>query len=249
MIIGDSGTGKSRSILNLNSKETFIINVLNKPLPFRGSINKYSKQNKNICTIASYKEILPLLKNINDNALHIKNLIIDDAEFIMTTELFEKVNDKGYEKFTTIGLHMQQILSYSKDMRDDLKLAFLFHEDDVYSDKIKISKKVKTIGMMLEDKYNPVSVVSIALFTSVVFDDKTGKPIYRFVTNRTLVDGITIPSKSPEGMFDELYIPNDLEYVFRKIQTYYSSEVPNEVLDNTNKNHIVKTQEKKPFAV
>ena len=48
MIIGDSGTGKSRSILNLNSKETFIINVLNKPLPFRGSINKYSKQNKNI---------------------------------------------------------------------------------------------------------------------------------------------------------------------------------------------------------
>ena len=149
MIIGDSGTGKSRSILNLNPKETFIVNVLNKPLPFKGSIEKYSTENKNTVSTTSYKEVLSIFKGIDTTAPRIKNLVIDDAEFIMTTELFNRANENGYDRFTEIGLHMQQILSYSKNVRDDLNLAFLFHEDDVFSNKIKISKKVKTIGMML----------------------------------------------------------------------------------------------------
>ena len=223
MIIGDSGTGKSRSILNLNPKETFIVNVLNKPLPFKGSIEKYSTENKNTVSTTSYKEVLSILKGIDTTAPRIKNLVIDDAEFIMTTELFNRANENGYDRFTEIGLHMQQILSYSKNVRDDLNLAFLFHEDDVFSNKIKISKKVKTIGMMLEDKYNPISVVSVALFTAVSFSDKQVTPTYNFVTNRVMIEGIVIPAKSPEGMFDDLYIPNDLDFVFRKIREYYHS--------------------------
>ena len=41
LIIGQPGSGKSTSIENLDPKETFIISVLNKPLPFRGYKNKY----------------------------------------------------------------------------------------------------------------------------------------------------------------------------------------------------------------
>ena len=46
MILGESGTGKSTSIENLDPKETFIIQVVNKPLPFRGYKTKYSLRNK-----------------------------------------------------------------------------------------------------------------------------------------------------------------------------------------------------------
>ena len=46
LIIGESGTGKSTSLENLDHKETFLINVLNKPLPFRGWRKKYVETTK-----------------------------------------------------------------------------------------------------------------------------------------------------------------------------------------------------------
>jgi hypothetical protein len=115
---------------------------------------------------------------------------------------------------------MQQILSTAKNQRKDLNIIFIFHEDDEISDRIKIGKKVKTIGMMLEDKYNPLAIVTVALFTDVSFD-KDGKVEYNFITNRMMKNGITIPAKSPEGMFEEIKIPNDLGYVVKKINEYY----------------------------
>jgi len=64
--------------------------------------------------------------------------------------------------------------------------------------------------------------VSIALYTSVSFD-KESRPTYNFVTNRTLINGITIPAKSPQEMFEDLYIPNDLAVVFQKAREYYGN--------------------------
>ena len=41
-IVGESGTGKSTSLRNLNPEETFIISTTGKPLPFRGWKRKYA---------------------------------------------------------------------------------------------------------------------------------------------------------------------------------------------------------------
>lgn len=75
---------------------------------------------------------------------------------------------------------------------------------------------------MLDDKYDPISVVPILLYTHVKFDEQ-GQPMYNFITNRTLIDGVEIPAKSPEGMF-ELVIPNDLNIVFKAIDNYYGEK-------------------------
>ena len=40
-IAGNSGSGKTTSVKDLNPKETFIISVLGKPLPFRGFKKNY----------------------------------------------------------------------------------------------------------------------------------------------------------------------------------------------------------------
>lgn len=220
-LIGDTGTGKSRSMLNLDSTETYVINVLNKPLPFRGSAKVYNKENKTMSNTESWSVVLATMKSINDNAKHIKNLIIDDAGFIMTAELFSRAKESGYGKFTEIGTHIQQIISYAKEMRDDLNVVFIFHDEDDISDKIKVGKKIKTIGMMLEDKYNPIATVSVALFTDVSFT-KEGEAKYGFITNRIQRGSIVIPAKSPEGMFEEAVIPNDLATVFTKMNEYYN---------------------------
>lgn len=51
-IVGASGTGKSTSIRNLDPKATYVINTLNKPLPFKGSGKSYNTDAKNTAPIA-----------------------------------------------------------------------------------------------------------------------------------------------------------------------------------------------------
>lgn len=162
------------------------------------------------------------MEQVSTKGVHIKNLILDDIGFVMTTELFNRSKETGFGKFTDIGLHMQQIISKAKTLREDLNVVFMFHEDDDVSDRIKVGKKLKTIGNMLEDKYNPLGVVSCALFTNVEYDDKSGAAKYTFITNRTLKNNLVIPAKSPEGMFSALEIPNDLSLVFKAMDEYYN---------------------------
>lgn len=221
IVCGDTGTGKSTSIKNLNPQETYIVNVLSKQLPFKGSNSLYSVEKKNMFYTTNYGDVKACIEGIASNRPDVKNLIIDDVGFVMTTELFNRAAEAGYTKFTQIGVHMQQILDTSKNQRADLNIVFMFHVDDDISDKIKVGKKIKLIGQMLDDKYNPLAVVSIALFTDVSFD-KTGKAEYSFITNRINQNGVIIPAKSPEGMFSENKIPNDLNIVVKAINEYYN---------------------------
>lgn len=221
IIAGDTGTGKSRSVKNLKPEETFIINVMNKPLSFAGSRGMYSKDKKNIHHTDKYSEIIQLIKGIIDKKPEVKNIIIDDLGYSMTTEFFERSKESGYTKFAEMGMHMQQILDTCKNIeREDLNIALIFHEDEESSGGIKTKKKLKLIGQMLDDKYTPLGLVPVCLFTNVTFNDK-GVAEYNFITNRAVVDGVVVPAKSPEGMF-QLIIPNDLEFVFEEMNKYFN---------------------------
>ena len=221
ILCGDTGTGKSTSIKNLNPKETYIINVLNKPLPFKGSSKAYNEENKNIANISNWGEVRNVIEGVAKNRPDVKNIIVDDIGFVMTSEFFDRSSETGFSKFSDIGKHMQSILSTAKNQREDLNIALFFHDEDDTSDKIKTGKKIKLIGNLLDDKYNPLAIVSVALFTNVSFD-KDGQANYGFITNRTMLGNMLIPAKSPEGMFNTIKIPNDLSIVFNAMHEYYN---------------------------
>lgn len=224
IVAGDSGTGKSSSIETLNPKETFIINVLNKPLPFKGSRKVYNAENKNITTVKDYSNVINILDIVNnDKNSPIKNIIVDDIGFIMTGELFARAREAGYTKFTEIGQHMQQIIDKAKTLRDELNVIFMFH-DERTEGEIDPERKLKLAGRMVEKDYNPMATATIVLFTCPQFtksEDGQLSATYRFVTNRAVVNGILYPAKSPKDMFSDLFIPNDLDYVLTKVKEYY----------------------------
>jgi len=148
MVVGESGTGKSTSLSNLDPKETYIINCAGKPLPFKGSSAAYSVANKNKYESVDSATIIGILDQI-DKAPHIKNVIIDDANFVMTDMYFEKVQETGYGKFTQIAKAFQSILAKAKVMRNDLNVAIMMHEENEVSNSIVIAKKIKTVGKMV----------------------------------------------------------------------------------------------------
>lgn len=219
-IIGKTGTGKSTAIKTLDPKETFIIKCLPKPLPFKGSSNLYSKETKNMTVANSYDQVINIALKVDQNLTHIKNLVIDDSGHIMIGEFFKRARETGYTKYTEIGQHMQMLIEQVINLRDDLNVAIIFHEDLKSSDGI-LEKKVKTVGQLLDNYYDPLETVTVALFTDVEFNkDKGFGANYSFITNRCIVNGVEVPAKSPAGMFDSIKIPNDLNFVFSKMTEY-----------------------------
>lgn len=98
IILGKSGTGKSTSIKTLNPKETIIFNVLKKRLPFKGSATMYNQENKNLFLVDDYMQLINLLQAVDKSAPHVKNIIIDDAIYVMRKEYFKRAKESGYGK-------------------------------------------------------------------------------------------------------------------------------------------------------
>lgn len=123
-------------------------------------------------------------------------------------------------KYTELAQHFQQIIEAGEKSRQDLNVILMLHSEDVISDKVIVGKKVSTIGNLIDNQYNPVEVVPIVLYAEPKFDDK-GNAKYGFYTHASMQGTVLIPAKTPEGMFEEDFIDNDLQLVVNKMNEYY----------------------------
>lgn len=219
MLLGKTGTGKTTSIRTLNPEETIIINVLGKKLPFKGSDALYNAEKKNLFRIEDYQQMINLLQACNSQP-HVKNIILDDCIYIMRKEYFKRAKETGYGKYTELAQHFQQIISTCEQMRGDINVFMILHSEDVQSDKTTVGYKVSTIGQLIDNQYNPMEVVPMVLYSAIKFDEK-GKPTYGFYTHATMEGTIQIPAKTPNEMFEEDFIPNDLGAVVKAMNEYY----------------------------
>ncbi len=226
-IVGESGTGKTRSIMGLPPQETFMITMSGKKpswMGWKSSYNAFDATTKkgNFFYADSYSLLLPntqtksrgLLKMVSEDMKHIKNLIIDDYQYLMADEFMQRAYEKGWDKFTEIARHAYDVLDISRRLRPDLKIFVLSHEETLKSGK----RKMKTIGNLLDDKITLEGLFTIVLFTHVLKDPSKERPDFYF---QTQTDGLTT-AKSPEGMFDKFLIDNDLLTVSKAIDKYNS---------------------------
>ena len=220
-IVGKSGTGKSTSISSvpeldikgLKPSETVIINVAGKDLPFRGWKNLYKgkiNEGGNYVETSDSTTIASAIKFISENRPAIKNIVLDDGQFIMSFEFMARAKESGYGKFADIGVNMGKIVTAAKNTRTDLKVFFLWHPEE----EKETGFKMKTVGKMIDDYLTLEGLFTVILYTSVSKVDSKMK--YEFITNN---DG-RHPAKSPIGMFSSIKIPNDLGLVSEAIDNY-----------------------------
>ncbi len=220
LVIADSGSGKSTSIRDLDPKETFIVNIANKPLPFKGWKKNYtaiSKENQkgNMTPVSSSAGIIKAMMHVNDKMPQIKNLVIDDWQYMSSFEYFDRANEKGYDKFTQIAANLAQVAKLPKDMRDDLYIFFLTHSEESTDVNGHRKVKAKTIGKMIDNTLTLEGLFSIVLFGKVV-KDENDKLNYVFET----VNNGENTCKSPDGMFADARIDNSLQVVKDAIIEY-----------------------------
>lgn len=198
LVLGESGSGKSYSIKNFDTEEVGIFAVEKSYLPF--------KKEFKVLRNATYSDIAKVFKEPG-----LKKYIIDDSQYLLVNEMFDKAKDTGYGKFTDIAVHFRNLIHYiNKDLPDDVIVYFLHHtEIDGNTGKTK----AKTVGKMLDNQLTVEGCFNIVLLCSVEGTE------HFFITQS---DGYTT-AKSPEGMF-EIRIPNDLKAVDTAIRNYYNME-------------------------
>ena len=219
LVIADSGTGKSTAIRTLDPKETFIINIANKPLPFKGWKKNYSNISKdnpkgNMTSASSAAGIVKAMQHVNDKLSNIKTLVIDDWQYMSSFEYFDRAHEKGYEKFTQIAANLAQVAKMPKDMREDLTIFFLTHSEESVDGNGNRKVKAKTIGKMIDNTLTLEGLFSIVLFGRVKKTDDGLE--YGFDTQNNGEN----TCKSPMDMFEESFIDNDLQLVKNCIAEY-----------------------------
>lgn len=217
LIMGDSGSGKSTSTRNLNPETTAYINVIGKPLPFQGWRKKYKKYNTtnktgNMFVCHKHDEIIKALTVI-ELMPHIKTVIVDDSQYVMSYEFMRRATEKGFDKFAEMGQHMFQVYEAPDSLRDDLVVVFLCHSEDVSANGY-IKTKAKTIGKMLDDKITIEGMFTMVLL-ALAKESKDGIE-YVFCTQTNGANTV----KSPMGMFNEVFIENDLSKVLTRFHEY-----------------------------
>jgi hypothetical protein len=215
-IVGETGTGKSTSVKHLNPEETYIINVAKKELPFKGSEKLYNSEKRNYKEVDDANEISRLLLSISKNAPHVKTIVIEDSNYIMGFNMVAKATETGFTKFSLMAKDMVELLRTTRQLRDDLVVFYFTHPETVEDAGEIISYKMKTAGKLIDNQINLEGLFTVVLYTNVE-EKKDGTMEYSFVTNRYR----KIPAKSPDGMFEEIKLENNLQTVIEKIREYY----------------------------
>ena len=194
LVLGESGSGKSCSLRNFNKEDVVIYNIAGKPLPFKKQLNKADNVN--------YAQIKSNMQKGN-----FKTYVIDDSQYLMAFEMFDRAKELGYNKFTDVALNFRGLVDFViRNTPADVIVYFLHHTETTDTGKIK----AKTSGKMLDNQLTLEGLFSIVLLC------KTDGQEHYFETQS---DGYST-CKSPMGMFD-LKIDNDLKMVDDKIREYY----------------------------
>lgn len=214
-VVGDTGQGKSTSIRTMDPKDTYVISVAGKELPFRASEKVYNRENKNYKMVDTAPEILALIQKLAKDVPDVKNIVIDDANYIMGFDLVNKASEVGYKKFNILALNMVNLIQEVKKLREDLIIYYFTHSEEVEDSGEIITYKFKTAGKMLDNQINLPGLFTVVLYTYV--ETSGEKSEYSFLTNRFK----KYPAKSPDTMFDTIKIPNDLNLVSTTVREYY----------------------------
>lgn len=215
-IVGASGTGKSTSIKHLDPKTTYIINVAKKELPFKGAEKLYNEENKNYKEMDDAIDIALHLQKISKNAPHIKNIIIEDSNYIMGFNMIAKATEVGYAKFTLMARDIVGVFREARKLRDDIKVFYFTHPETIEDGGEIVGYKIKTAGKLIDNQIVLEGLFTVCLYT-YVDENKDGSATYSLLTNRYK----KFPAKSPDGMFPEVKIPNNLQTIVDSVDAYY----------------------------
>ena len=200
VVMGESGSGKTTAMRTLNPEETYYIDCDGKGLSWKGWRQQYSTEKKNYYRTTVQETIEKLMKNINDKAPNIHNIVIDTINSIMIADERRRINEKTYDKWADLAWSVYDICLMASELRDDLNVIVLAHvQTDVDDNTGERFTRILTNGKKLNK-------IGLEKYFTTVFLCKRSGDNYVFETQAN-----KNTCKTPMGAFDEKEIPNDMQ--------------------------------------
>ena len=212
-IAGPSGAGKTRSFKDLDWDESFVIRPNRKPFSFPGSgkLKPWDSEKKtgHYIYLDDYIKINSVLERLPEYGK--KVIIIDDSTHLLLKQTMDTAKEKGFDKFLDSALNYYNLLIAAQSLPDDVRVYIINHIDlDANGDEI-----VKVVGgKFITEKIDVPSMLTVAIRATKTKDG------YKFKTQSNGRDFY----KSPEDMFKDEYIDNELKTVDDAICDYYGIE-------------------------
>jgi hypothetical protein len=211
LILGKSGSGKSYSLRDLEESNTLLVSVDHKRFPF--SMKGWSKMSKENPQGGIWHpgkhDIYNQTKAAVKKAAEIgkKIIVIDDSQFLMATQFFNRAMEKGFDKFTEMGEAFHSLIEFCRELPDDV-IVYLLHHTELDSDG---SLKVKTVGKMLDQQTSIEGKFTVCLLAQKMDGE------YKFrssLPNDSII-------KAPPGMFESETMDNNLVEIDKAIREYW----------------------------
>ena len=209
-LMGESGSGKTTSMRNLDPKTTFYIDCDKKGLSWKGWKKAYSTDKKNYYKTDLIGTVATLLDKINsqDNMKHIKVVVVDTLNALMVADEVRRMKEKGFDKWQDLAQCIWQLIDQAMALRDDLTIIFVCHSQTQKEDDGYTFTRIKTSGKKL-DKL----CIETKLTTVLHAVCEGGE--YKFKVHS---DNST--AKTPMGAFEDDEIENDITKVLEALKEY-----------------------------
>ena len=197
-IMGDSGSGKTTSMRNLDPKTTYYIDADKKGLSWKGWRNQYNENNKNYLRNDDTNIVRKYVHKLATSCPKIKVIVIDTINGLMIADEMRRSKEKGYDKWTDLAACVWDLVCEAHEYRDDLTIIFTAHTQVERDDSGYVFTRIKTSGKKLD------KIVLESKFTTVLLAKCVdGKYLFETHANSST-------AKSPMGAFEEQEIENDI---------------------------------------
>lgn len=209
-IAGESGSGKTTSMRNLDPETTMYIDCDKKGLSWKGWRNQYNGEKKNYLKTDFPQVALQTLKKIDkeEQYKHIRVVVVDTINGLMIADEMRRCKEKGYDKWQDLAQSIYDLIDYALTMRDDVTIIFVAHTQTDHDDNGYMFTRIKTSGRKL-DKITLESKFSTVLLSKCV----DGKFLFETQANFST-------AKTPMGAFEEKEIDNDIVQVMKALEEY-----------------------------
>ncbi len=206
--MGESGSGKTTAMRNLDPKTTYYIDCDRKGLSWRGWRQQYSRENKNYADSNDPAKIEKLIRDLSSARPDIKTIVVDTINGIMVGDEMRRAKEKGYDKWVELSQCIWDLIDGVSSLRDDLTVIFVAHVQVERDDNGYMFTRILTSGKKLE-KIKLESKFTTVLLAKCV----DGKYLFETQAKNST-------AKSPMGAFESFEIDNDIVQVLKALEEF-----------------------------
>ena len=207
-IAGESGSGKTTSMRNLDPATTYYIDADKKGLSWKGWRNQYNTEKKNYLKCDDVNIVRNYINSVAEKCPKIKVIVVDTINGLMVADEMRRSKEKGYDKWVVLATCVWDLVVDCYDFRDDLTIVFTAHTQTETDESGYRFTRIQTSGKKLN------KIVLESKFTTVLLAKCVdGKYLFETQANNST-------AKSPMGAFDDFEIENDIVKVIDALKDF-----------------------------